>query len=97
MPVDMFPPSPTRRLVLGVVAALLLGACATSYGPGGLAAGSSVDEAVRRMVLDGADGDGLRRHAMDSGMMTLRQAGFRRALQGLTTMEEVMAVVADQE
>jgi type IV pilus assembly protein PilB len=56
-----------------------------------------VNAAVRRMVLDGADGDGLRRHAMDSGMMTLRQAGFRRALQGLTTMEEVMAVVADQE
>jgi type IV pilus assembly protein PilB len=56
-----------------------------------------VNAAVRRMVLDGADGDGLRRHAMESGMMTLRQAGFRRALQGLTTMEEVMAVVADQE
>ncbi|HEU5193029.1 MAG TPA: ATPase, T2SS/T4P/T4SS family [Methylomirabilota bacterium] len=56
-----------------------------------------VNAAVRRMVLDGCDGDGLRRHAMESGMMTLRQAGVRRALQGLTTMEEVMAVVADQE
>jgi len=56
-----------------------------------------VNAAVRRMVLDGADGDGLRRYATESGMMTLRQAGFRRALQGLTTMEEVMAVVADQE
>ncbi len=30
-------------------------------------------------------------------MMTLRQAGFRRALQGHTTVEEVLAVVADQE
>jgi len=56
-----------------------------------------VNAPVRRMVLDGCDGDGLRRHATESGMMTLRQAGLRRALQGLTTMEEVMAVVADQE
>ena len=56
-----------------------------------------VNAAVRRMVLDGGDGDSLRRHAVDGGMMTLRQAGVRRALQGLTTMEEVMAVVADQE
>ena len=56
-----------------------------------------VNAAVRRMVLDGSDGDSLRRHAVESGMMTLRQAGVRRALQGLTTMEEVMAVVADQE
>ena len=52
---------------------------------------------VRRMVLDGADGDTLRRHAMESGMVTLRQAGFRRAVQGHTTIEEILAVVADQE
>jgi type II secretory ATPase GspE/PulE/Tfp pilus assembly ATPase PilB-like protein len=30
-------------------------------------------------------------------MVTLRQAGFRRALQGHTTVEEIMAAVADQE
>jgi general secretion pathway protein E len=56
-----------------------------------------VNAAVRRMVLDGADGDTIRQHAIEAGMMTLRQAGFRRALQGHTTVEEVMAVVADQE
>jgi type IV pilus assembly protein PilB len=56
-----------------------------------------VNAAVRRMVLDGADSDTIRRHALDGGMMTLRQAGFRRALQGHTTVEEIMAVVADQE
>ena len=27
----------------------------------------------------------------------LRQAGFRRAVQGHTTIEEILAVVADQE
>jgi type IV pilus assembly protein PilB len=56
-----------------------------------------VNAAVRRMVLDGADSDTIRRHALDGGMMTLRQAGFRRALQGHTTVEEIMAAVADQE
>ena len=56
-----------------------------------------VNAAVRRMVLDGADGDTIRQHAIEGGMMTLRQAGFRRALQGHTTVEEVLAVVADQE
>jgi type II secretory ATPase GspE/PulE/Tfp pilus assembly ATPase PilB-like protein len=52
---------------------------------------------VRRMVIDGADGDMIRKYAVDNGMVTLRQAGFRRAVEGLTTLEEVMAVVADQE
>jgi type IV pilus assembly protein PilB len=56
-----------------------------------------VNAPVRRMVLDGADSDTIRRHALEGGMVTLRQAGFRRALQGHTTVEEIMAVVADQE
>jgi type II secretory ATPase GspE/PulE/Tfp pilus assembly ATPase PilB-like protein len=30
-------------------------------------------------------------------MLTLRQSGLRRAVQGQTSVEEVMAVVADQE
>jgi type IV pilus assembly protein PilB len=56
-----------------------------------------INAPVRRMVLDGADGDTLRRYAVEGGMTTLRQAGFRRALHGHTTVEEIMAVVADQE
>jgi type IV pilus assembly protein PilB len=56
-----------------------------------------INAAVRRMVLDGADSDTVRRHAIESGMTTLRQAGFRRALAGHTTVEEIVAVVADQE
>src|SRR5262245_28772850 len=52
---------------------------------------------VRRMIIEGLDGDKIRSYAAESGMMTLRQAGFRRVAQGLTTLEEVMAVVADQD
>ena len=56
-----------------------------------------IDALVRRMVIDGIDGDAIRRTAAAGGMMSLRQAGFRRVVRGDTTLEEVMAVVADQE
>ena len=56
-----------------------------------------IDAPVRRMVIEGVDADTIRRAAADAGMMTLRTAGFRRVVQGDTTLEEVMAVVADQD
>ena len=43
------------------------------------------------------DGDTIRKYALDNGMVTLRQAGLRQCVKGNTTLEEVMAVVADQE
>ena len=52
---------------------------------------------IRRMVIDGVDPDTIRKVAADAGMITLKQAGFRRVAQGATTLEEVMAVVADQD
>ena len=56
-----------------------------------------VNAQVRRMVIDGVDGDQIKKYAADSGMVTLRESGFRRVVQGHTTVEEVMSVVADQE
>jgi type IV pilus assembly protein PilB len=56
-----------------------------------------VDAQVRRMVIDGVDGDQIRKYALANGMVTLRESGFRRVSQGHTTVEEVMSVVADQE
>jgi type IV pilus assembly protein PilB len=55
----------------------------------------SVDAEVRRMLIDGADGDKVQRYAVESGMVTLKQCGFRQAARGLTTLEEVLAVAAD--
>jgi len=57
----------------------------------------SVDAEVRRMLIDGADGDKVQRYAVESGMVTLKQCGFRQAARGLTTLEEVLAVAADGE
>ena len=56
-----------------------------------------VDAEVRRMLIDGADGDKIQRYAIESGMITLKQCGFRQAARGLTTLEEVLAVAADSE
>ena len=56
-----------------------------------------INAQVRRMIIDGADADQIKKYAADSGMVTLREAGFRRVIQGHTTVEEIMSVVADQE
>jgi type IV pilus assembly protein PilB len=52
---------------------------------------------IRRMIIDGVDVDRIYERAVKAGMMTLRQAGLRRAAQGITTLEEVTTTVADQE
>jgi type IV pilus assembly protein PilB len=57
----------------------------------------AVDSEVRRMLIDGADGDKIQRYAVESGMITLRQSGFRQAARGLTTLEEVLTVAMDAE
>ena len=57
----------------------------------------SVTAEVRRMVIGGVDGDQIKKYATESGMITLKDSGFRRVVQGHTTLEEVMTVVADQE
>ena len=57
----------------------------------------SVGPDVRRMLIDGADGDKIQRYAIESGMITLRQCGFRQAARGLTTLEEVLAVATDAD
>ena len=56
-----------------------------------------VNAQVRRMIIDNVDADQIRKYAADTGMVSLRESGLRRVLQGATTLEEVMSVVADQE
>lgn len=56
----------------------------------------TVDEAMQRLIHQGAGIAALRGHARALGMSTLREDGVRKARAGLTTLEEVMAVtVAD--
>jgi type IV pilus assembly protein PilB len=52
---------------------------------------------IRAAVLAGGSGDDIQKQALEAGMVTLRQAGLRKVTQGITTIDEVLAVVADQE
>jgi type IV pilus assembly protein PilB len=53
---------------------------------------------VRRMVLDGLNEDEIKRQAVAEGFITLRKAGVRKALDGITTLDEVrMATLGDSD
>jgi type II secretory ATPase GspE/PulE/Tfp pilus assembly ATPase PilB-like protein len=51
----------------------------------------TMDDDLRRMVLEGANNLQLRKAAIEKGMKTLRQSGVNNALAGLTSIEEVFA------
>jgi type IV pilus assembly protein PilB len=53
-----------------------------------------VTEEVERMIIEGGSADDIHKLATQQGMVTLRQSGLRRALEGETTLEEVLRVVA---
>ena len=46
--------------------------------------------AVRRLVLDGAYADEIKRRAIDEGMVTLREDGLLKARAGIVTLDEVL-------
>ena len=48
-----------------------------------------LNRGIRRLVLDGKNEDDIRRHALAHGLLTLRKAGIRKILDGVTTIEEV--------
>ena len=53
-----------------------------------------VTEEVERMIIEGGSADDIHKLATQQGMVTLRQSGLRKALEGETTLEEVLRVVA---
>ncbi|HVQ76320.1 MAG TPA: GspE/PulE family protein, partial [Candidatus Binatia bacterium] len=57
----------------------------------------AINAEVRRMILAGADAEQIHRYARASDMLSLRQGGLRRVVQGQTTLDEVIAVVAEPE
>jgi type IV pilus assembly protein PilB len=49
----------------------------------------SLTRSIRRLVLDGANEDEIKKQAMATGFVTLRKAGIRKAIEGITTLDEV--------
>ena len=54
-----------------------------------------VTEELRAVVTGGADAGVIKRQAVSEGMRTLRYDGLRKALEGLTTLDEVMRVTQE--
>ena len=51
-------------------------------------------EEVERMIIEGGSVEEIHRIAVAQGMVALRQSGLRKAIEGETTLEEVLRVVA---
>ena len=51
-----------------------------------------VDEAIKELVVRGADSPEIKRTAVEHGMRTLRQSALRKLAEGVTTFEEVVRV-----
>ncbi len=54
-----------------------------------------MDEDVRRLTITNADASQLRKAALQGGMVTLRQDGFNKVRDGLTTVSEVLRVTQE--
>jgi type IV pilus assembly protein PilB len=49
-------------------------------------------ERLREVILNGGSTDDIRKQAIDEGMLSLRESALRKALIGMTTIEEVLRV-----
>lgn len=54
-------------------------------------------EPIRQLVLERASASQIKRKAIEMGMLTLRDAGWEKVLQGKTTIEEVLRVAEEDE
>jgi hypothetical protein len=56
-----------------------------------------VDEKIKDMIVKKTPSSRIKRYAMSSGMRVLRQDGWQKVLDGVTTPEEVMQVTSAEE
>ena len=54
-----------------------------------------VNEEIQKLIVSRATSGDIQRKAIEQGMITMRQDGYLKALQGITTIEEVNRVAAD--
>ena len=54
-----------------------------------------VSEKIMRLVLERASTQDIETQAVSEGMMTMKQDGYLKVLEGVTTLEEVLRVAQD--
>lgn len=64
-------------------------------GRAGLYEVMDVSEEIQKLIVARATSNDIQRVAVAQGMVTMRQDGYLKALQGITTIEEVNRVAAD--
>ena len=64
-------------------------------GRAGLYEVMDVSEPIQNLIIKRATSNEIQRQAIAEGMITMRQDGYLKALQGLTTLEEVNRVTSD--
>lgn len=70
--------------------------CPTGYsGRIGIYEVLPVTATIKELVMKGATGDAIEKQARSEGMLTMSEDGVLRAAQGITTIEEVLRVVAE--
>jgi general secretion pathway protein E len=55
----------------------------------------TIDEDARSLILRHASTRDIRQHAIQRGMVTLRLDGYKRACEGVTTVEEILRVTQE--
>ena len=55
----------------------------------------TIDEDARSLILRHASTRDIRQHAIQRGMVTLRVDGYKRACEGVTTIEEILRVTQE--
>ncbi|MDD5454526.1 MAG: ATPase, T2SS/T4P/T4SS family [Candidatus Ratteibacteria bacterium] len=56
-----------------------------------------IDEKIREMILAKASSDKIKKVALENGMLSLSQNGWRKVIQGLTTPEEVIKNTLEEQ
>ncbi len=56
----------------------------------------AIDDSLRELISRGAPTTEIKQKALQNGMRTLRQDGWEKVLQGITTPEEVMRVTQEE-
>lgn len=54
-----------------------------------------VTDKIAKLILTRADADTLQRLAVEEGMISMKQDGYLKAVEGITTLEEVLRVAQD--
>jgi len=55
----------------------------------------TASEAVKELIVKGADADRIQKQAQKEGMRTMIEDGFVKAAQGITSIEEVLRVIVE--